>query len=112
MCSRTLLDALMQQVVTYSKNLFGEKFRNVILYGSYARGDYDDESDIDLMIMIDMQPEELKAYRNRVVHFVADLNLENDVFMVSKLQSTPFFEKWKDAMPFYQNVLKDGVVYA
>lgn len=112
MCTQSQLNTMIDQIVVFSKDLFGDKFKNVILYGSYARGDYDEESDIDLMIMVDMQPEELKAYRNKMVHFIADLNLENDVFMVSKLQSVPFFNKWKDAMPFYQNVLKDGVVYA
>lgn len=112
MCSQAKLNMLISQIVVYSKEVFGDKFRNVILYGSYARGDYDDESDIDIMIMVDMEPEELKAYRKKMVPFIADLNLKNDVFMVSKLQSLSFFHKWKDTIPFYQNVLKDGVVYA
>ena len=42
------------------KKVFGEKFQSVILYGSYARGDYDEESDIDIMITVDMSREELK----------------------------------------------------
>lgn len=112
MCTQAKLNMLISQIVEYSKEVFGDKFRNVILYGSYARGDYDDESDIDIMIMVDMEPEELKAYRKKMIPFIANLNLENDVFMVSKLQSLSFFNKWKDAMPFYQNVLKDGVMYA
>lgn len=112
MCSQETLNMLMSQIVAYSKEVFGDKFRSVILYGSYARGDYDDESDIDVMIMVDMEPEKLRAYREKMVPFIADLNLKHDVFMVSKLQSLSFFNQWKDAMPFYQNVLKDGVVYA
>ncbi|WP_456367169.1 nucleotidyltransferase domain-containing protein, partial [Thermococcus sp.] len=30
---------------------FGDSIEEVILFGSYARGDYDEESDIDLLII-------------------------------------------------------------
>lgn len=80
--------------------------------GSYARGDYDDESDIDIMIMVDMDRNELKKYRRRISEFFSWLNLENDVFLTSKLQSLQYFNEWKDDMPFYRNVVKDGVRYA
>lgn len=112
MCSQETLNMLMSQIVAYSKEVFGDKFRSVILYGSYARGDYDDESDIDVMIMVDMDPEELVKYRRQISSFAAELDMENDVFLTPKLQSLSFFNQWKGAMPFYQNVLKDGVVYA
>ena len=112
MCTREKLKIMIDQIAEFSRHLFGEKFHNVILYGSYARGDYDEESDIDIMIMVDMPPEELRKHKSAVSGFIADLNLENDVFMVSKLQSIPLFNEWKDTVPFYQNVIKDGVIYA
>ena len=84
----------------------------MILYGSYARGDYDEESDIDVMIMVDMSREELSAYRPIFSKFFSDMNLENGVFLTSKLQSKAYFNTWKHAMPFYQNVLREGVTYA
>ena len=33
------------------KKLLGQKLDKVILYGSYARGDYNEHSDIDIMIL-------------------------------------------------------------
>ena len=32
------------------KNILGKNLRKVILYGSYARGDYNDNSDVDTMV--------------------------------------------------------------
>ena len=96
----------------YSKEIFGEKFQNVILYGSYARGDYDEESDIDVMIMVDMSREELEKYRRTINNFCADLDLQYSVLLSSKLQSKPFFNEWKNVLPFYQNVEKEGIKYA
>lgn len=112
MCTKNQLEEIINSIVVFSKDLFGEKFQSVILYGSYARGDYDEESDIDIMIMVDMSREELKQYRMKVSEFFSDLNLENGVFLTSKLQSQPYFNKWKNAMPFYQNVIREGVKYA
>lgn len=112
MCTKNQLDEIIGKIVNFSKNTFGDKFQNVILYGSYARGDYDDESDIDIMIMVDMSREELKMYRSLVSEFFSEINLENGVFLTSKLQSKPYFNEWQHAMPFYQNVIKEGVLYA
>lgn len=112
MCTKNQLDEIIGRIVVFSKEIFGDKFQNVILYGSYARGDYDDESDIDIMIMVDMSREELSNYRMIFSEFFSDMNLENGVFLTSKLQSKPYFNEWQHAMPFYQNVMKEGVMYA
>ena len=112
MCTKNQLDEIIGRIVDFSKKIFGDKFQNVILYGSYARGDYDDESDIDIMIMVDMSREELKMYRSLVSEFFSEINLENGVFLTSKLQSKSYFNEWQHAMPFYQSVIKEGVLYA
>ncbi|MBO5008867.1 MAG: nucleotidyltransferase domain-containing protein [Clostridia bacterium] len=112
MCTKTELDTIIEKIVRFSKDLFGDKFQSVILYGSYARGDYDEESDIDIMIMVDMSREELAYYRRKINNFCADLDLDNDVFLSPKLQSVQFFKEWENVLPFYQNVLREGVRYA
>lgn len=109
MCSKDLLNDLLMQLSEHSKNVFGEKLKKVVLYGSYARGDYDEESDIDVMIFVDMSPEELSKYRKKITHFCSDLNVDNCVFISPKLQSVPLFEQWKNVLPFYQNVNKEGI---
>lgn len=107
-----LPEKILKSITEYSKSVFGDKLKSVILYGSYARGDYRSDSDMDIMIMVDMQPEELAAYRWDLSCLSADLSVENDVLVSSKLQSAPLFDKWKDTLPFYKNVVKDGIVYA
>jgi len=111
MCTKNQLDEIISKIVAFSKEIFGEKFQNVILYGSYARGDFDEESDIDVMIMVDMSREELAEYRRVINDFCTDLDLQYSVLLSSKLQSKPFFNEWKNTLPFYQNVIKEGVMY-
>lgn len=112
MCDKSTLNMLIQSIKKHAGEVFGDKLKYIILYGSYARGDNDDESDIDIMILVDMPPEELSKYRWEMSCFCADLNIENGVFITFKLQSKELFERWKNTLPFYKNVLKDGVVYA
>ncbi|MBQ2663202.1 MAG: nucleotidyltransferase domain-containing protein [Clostridia bacterium] len=109
MCSKNLLDKLLGELSDYAGLVFGDKLVKVILYGSYARGDFNDESDIDVMIMVNMTQEELNGYRRQFSKFCSRLNVENGVFLSPLLQSAPLFEDWKNALPFYQNVAKEGV---
>jgi len=44
MGSRSVLDEITAKVVQAARESLGDKLDKVILYGSYARGDYDDES--------------------------------------------------------------------
>ena len=111
MCDKTLLDKVLQKLTVYSLEVFGDKLDKVILYGSYARGDYDEESDIDVMIMVDIPPEKLGWYRGSISEYCASLNLEYGVFIAPILQSTAMFIEWKKYMPFYANVEREGIAF-
>lgn len=42
----------IQKFTIETQKLLGERVKKVILYGSYARGDYNSDSDIDIMILL------------------------------------------------------------
>ena len=41
------------------KRILGENLKKVILYGSYARGDYTENSDIDIMVLTTLTDAEI-----------------------------------------------------
>lgn len=113
MCSIDVLNKSLSLVAEHSKRVFGDKLDSVILYGSYARGDYNDESDVDIMIMVDLPAELLSSRRKEITHFCADINVENGIFISPKLQSKQLFNEWKNDLPFYRNVEQEGIrIYA
>ena len=92
------------------KEIFGNHIRQIILYGSYARGDYHEDADIDIMLLVDLQQEECWEYRKRLMGEVFDINLEYDIMIVSTTVNAEHFKEWLPVYPFYMNVAKEGVV--
>lgn len=113
MCTRSQLDKILQAIRKEAVRQFGGQLDAVVLYGSYARGDYDDESDIDVMVCVKLSKSLLAQYRKTFSHLGSDLGLEHDITVSIHLQDQETFEQYKNDLPFYRNVLREGVpVYA
>ena len=55
-----VIEPILSEFKAAMQQLYGDRLHGLILYGSYARGDYDDESDIDLMVVLN--DEEVNTY--------------------------------------------------
>lgn len=99
---------LMNQYITEVRNIYGLCLQKIILFGSYARGDYHADSDIDLMILLDIS--ELKAYSQQLSYMTYDFNLDDDIDIKPIAKSQAHFNKWSENYPFYANIQKEGVV--
>lgn len=47
------LAALLERLDEGLRELYGERYRGLVLYGSYARGEADEGSDVDLLLLLD-----------------------------------------------------------
>ena len=92
--------------------LLGSHLRKIILYGSYARGDFNKDSDIDIMILTDLKDNEIVEYRSKVIEIVYDIEYDNDfdITISPLVKNIDKFNYWLQALPFYMNVQKEGVV--
>jgi len=106
---KTTLNQILSRVRAEAENIFGDKLVDVILFGSYARGDYDRESDIDIMVRVNVDRHDLYEYRKKM-NAANELSLEHDIVVSTKLQDNFIFERYKNSLPFYQNVMKEGVL--
>jgi len=109
MCTRTTLNIITDKIVDSVKNSLGDKLDRIILYGSYARGDFDGESDIDIIVLANLPEAETKTFDTQLTRFGNRLGLEHDVVVSLFVKDCATFYKFLPADPFYQNVMKDGV---
>lgn len=104
------LKQILDELLKYVTPIFSEKLKRVILFGSYARGDYDEESDIDVMFLIDDDSKILHSkYRKAVCIVESDIGLKHDILLCSVLQNEHDFYECVNGIPFYKNVEKEGV---
>lgn len=84
--------------------------RAVILYGSVARGTQTDESDVDIMVLVDGNNAELREYDDRLSDVSTDIALKYlKVFSIIDV-SYQEYRDWMNISPFYKNVAEEGVV--
>ena len=71
----------IQAFVNQVKEILGKRLKKVILYGSYARGDYNKQSDVDIMILTDLSFEEIEEYRDRISDIAYDIELDTGIML-------------------------------
>jgi predicted nucleotidyltransferase len=103
------LNMILNRIFRFAQATFGAKLDEVVLYGSYARGDYDAESDVDIMVLVDMPNERLSKYRRVCSYFAADLGVESDILISITLQSKSYFDEWRSGVGYFHDVDKEGV---
>lgn len=102
---KNLLGEVQEQMLS----IFGHDLKKVILFGSYARNEADDESDIDILLLIDEEPGELKRYHDQIIDVMVDLSIKYDIVLSIIEQEYKQFNKYAKFVPFYENVQNDGI---
>lgn len=99
----------IQEYVNSIKEIYGIHLRRIILYGSYARGDAREDSDIDIMILLDISDDDIKSYRHKLTEITFDYNMDNDLEIIPIAKNENHFNKWIENYPFYANINREGV---
>ena len=89
------------------KKIYGERLRGLYLFGSYARGEEDEESDLDIAVVLD-DFSDYGAEINRTGAVAASLSLQYGV-SISKV----FFREgeWMNSYtPFLINVKEEAIL--
>ncbi len=93
-----LIDRVLEGLMDYGPE-------KVILFGSYARGDYDEFSDIDLIVIKDTE----QRFFQRLAEVDAFMprDVKADVFVYTPQEFQTMVESGN---PFIEQALKDGIV--
>lgn len=110
MKNKELIAKIGKEITAHLVGLYGEKVKSIILYGSYARGDNDEQSDMDIMVLFDCPYEETVGFRREISKVASRIGLENDILVSIVFRDIDSFIKDYDILPFYQNIIKEGQI--
>ena len=91
----------------YLQQEYQERLDRVILFGSQARGDAIDASDIDVLIVL-QDPVNASEEISRTSQFIAQLCLEHNLLISRLFMSRSRFET--EHSPLLRNVRQEGIV--
>ena len=100
---------VLQDFTNEVKNIIGDRLEVIILYGSYARNEETNESDIDLIILINDAEDNLKNYREKLSKVRLKISLEYDVVVSLILKSYDYYIQYNDILPFYSVIRNEGI---
>ncbi|MEE1129383.1 MAG: nucleotidyltransferase domain-containing protein [Methanobrevibacter sp.] len=89
----------------FAKSINSDKIVKIILFGSVARGDDHEESDIDILIITDYRDEIWDDIEN----MIGEIVLEKQELISAHIMSTKRFNTTQD-YSFLSNVLEEGEV--
>ena len=112
--TKEIIDSAMKDLAQGAKNVYGDKLKEVILFGSCARGDFANDSDVDVMILLDIPKEEENTERERIHEtiYMLDKKYGYELLFATVVESYDYFKKYVAVSPFLMNVRSEGVRYA
>lgn len=98
---------LVEEVKRHSIKTYGSKIKQVIVYGSYVRGEENKESDVDVLVIVDdsLNPFDV---RKSLSDFVFNVLLEKGELISVMAIPEGFFQSYNT--PFLLNVKEEGMV--
>lgn len=100
---------LLSEYTEEMKKIYGNSLRYVILYGSRARGDFREDSDYDIMVLVDLSDKKIKSLDDHKLDVDCKYFNQYDMYITAFVRNIDFFNKWVRAHPFYNNVWNEGV---
>jgi len=92
------------------KKIFGVYLSKIIVYGSYARGNYQDNSDVDVTVLMKLPEIEIKKLENDVYDIAFEIEMDTGIDISPIIKNEAQYEYWVDVLPFYRNIREEGVV--
>lgn len=109
MSSDHLIKSVSNAVLSSSSKHIDGNIYNIILYGSYARGDAHTGSDIDIAVLTDISPEQCSIACSMIFNDIWDFCYDNDIFVDITVINSDIFSKYSDIHSLYSSIKQEGV---
>ena len=109
MCSQIEVRMIIAQLRESLANIFPDEPFDVILFGSYARNDADDGSDIDVMFLVDSSRQTIQEKHWQVGEAAAEVLMDHGIVVSPIVENRAYYHANANILPFFKNVQREGV---
>ena len=102
-----IIDEIIANFKKRVSDYYGIRLHSLVLYGSCARGDFREGSDIDILVVLDLIESEMNEIAN-LTEIKTDLILEYERYLSINPVSREKFEN--SVLSFYQHVKEEGIL--
>ena len=106
MPAATVSDPILMRFRAALGEMYGERLERVVLFGSRARGDADEESDYDVAVFLRDMPD-LPAEMNRLAELATDILHSGGPFIHAMAYPAGFYND--ERMPLMYAVRAEGI---
>ncbi len=104
-------DPVLNSLIGRLKDYFGDDLDQVILFGSYARGEERADSDIDLFVVVSKY--EKRDARKKLNELIFEYLLSSQKLFSIIIKDKDFLKKWEDTVDLFSEIKKEGkILYA
>ena len=103
------VNTVLGETVAFYLQRYGEQLVQVWLYGSKARGDYNESSDMDIMIIVDEDASIDKEVDTDKYNMVMSILERYDELLSIMTYTVTDFNS--DAIPLHRNIKREGVLF-
>lgn len=109
MCSQRELNILLKKLAEICQSVYGSDIVKILMYGSYVRGTFTADSDLDVVAIVKGSRDELQRKLKTVWDYSCELELEYGTILSPTVIPYEEFETYKQDMPYYRNIEQEGV---
>ena len=109
MVSEKQMERIITELFDGLSGIFPHEKIDAILFGSYARGEQEDGSDIDVLLLVDAPREDISRQNWQVGNIAAELLLNHGVLVSPIVENRAYFNANAEILPFYRSIRREGV---
>ncbi|MDD6037068.1 MAG: nucleotidyltransferase domain-containing protein [Lachnospiraceae bacterium] len=105
-----VINAVKNETTCLVRDLMQDDLVEMVLYGSCARGDYTEDSDIDIALLTKSNRLKVKKYDEELAAIATELAMRH--FAIVNFVCLPYeeFEEKKTWYPYFMNIATEGIV--
>jgi len=110
MCTRDKAIQIVQEMSRHVRELYPDGEMEVILFGSYARHEETDESDIDVMYLVDAPRSDIVDRNWKLGEAAANVLFDYGVVVSPIVENKEYYLQKAEVLPFFRNIQDEGVI--